>query len=129
MLKNFPILSDEKIEEYTRKGYVLVFRHLNAINKERPKEILNKDDFQEAIKELEKYPYYDKITKVMPFNEGYEFLKESNIQYNLRSQLADELTSWASYYNISDETDLEARQRFLENVTNLEFTLCYNNRT
>lgn len=52
----------------------------------------------------------------MPFNEGYEFLKESNIQYNLRSQLADELTSWASYYNISDETDLEARQRFLENV-------------
>lgn len=116
MLKNFPILSDEKIEEYTRKGYVLIFRHLNAINKERPKEILNKDDLQEAIKELEKYPYYDKITKVMPFNEGYEFLKESNIQYNLRSQLADELTSWASYYNISDETDLEARQRFLENV-------------
>ena len=52
----------------------------------------------------------------MPFNEGYEFLKESNIQYNLRSQLADELTSWASYYNISDETDLEARQRFLEKV-------------
>ena len=39
MLKNFPILSDEKIEEYTRKGYVLIFRHLNAINKERPKEI------------------------------------------------------------------------------------------
>ena len=52
MLKNFPILSDEKIEEYTRKGYVLIFRHLNAINKERPKEILNKDDFQEAIKAI-----------------------------------------------------------------------------
>ena len=64
MLKNFPILSDEKIEEYTRKGYVLIFRHLNAINKERPKEILNKDDFQESIKELEKYPYYEKLLRL-----------------------------------------------------------------
>ena len=116
MLKSFPILSDDKIEEYTNKGYVLVFRHLNAINKEHPKEILNKDDFQEAVKELEKYPYYDKITKALPFNEGYKFLKESDIQYYLRSQLADELTSWASYYNISDETDPKTRQRFLENV-------------
>ena len=49
MLKNFPILSDEKIEEYTRKGYVLVFRHLNAINKERPKEILNKESLSVDI--------------------------------------------------------------------------------
>ena len=56
MLKNFPIVSEERINDY--------------------------------------------ITKVMPFNEGYNFLKGSNTQYNLRSQLARELKPWASYYNI-----------------------------
>ena len=116
MLQNFPILSDEKIEEYTRKGYVLIFRYLNAINQERPKEILSRDDYKEAVAELEKYPYYDKITRVIPFNKGYEFLKNSDLQYNLRSQLARELSSWASYYNISDETNPEIRRHFLENV-------------
>lgn len=116
MLKNFPILSDEKIEEYTKKGYVLVFRYLKAIDDEQPEEILNEADYKKAIQELEKYPYYDKITKVMPFREGYKFLMESDTQYNLRSQLARELKSWASHYNISDETDPKIRHRFLENV-------------
>ena len=116
MLKNFPILSDEKIEEYTKKGYVLVFRYLKAIEDEQPVEILNEADYKNAIQELEKYPYYDKITRAMPFKECYKFLMESNTQYNLRSQLARELKSWASHYNISDETAPEVRQRFLENV-------------
>ena len=116
MLKNFPVLSDEQVEVYTQKGYVLVFRYLNAIAAERPEETLTAEDYQEAVKELDVYPYYDRITKAVPFKEGYEFLKESDMQYNLRSQLAHELTSWASYYNISDEDDPEVRQTFLENV-------------
>lgn len=75
-----------------------------------------KQTIKRQFRNWKKYPYYDKITKVMPFREGYKFLMESDTQYNLRSQLARELKSWASHYNISDETDIEARQRFLENV-------------
>jgi hypothetical protein len=72
MLKNFPILSEERINDY--------------------------------------------ITKVMPFNEGYNFLKGSNTQYNLRSQLARELKPWASYYNISDEQDPKIKKQFLKSL-------------
>lgn len=115
-MKNFPILPDERVEELTLKGYVLVFRFIKAIEEEQPQEILSKDDYEKALLEAEEYPYYDKITKVIPFKEGYNFLKNSDRQFNLRSQLARELKAWASWYNISDETDTEMRKRFLETV-------------
>ena len=116
MLKNFPILSEERINDYITKGYVLVFRYLKAIGEKHPKELLTPEDYEKAMADLEKYPYYDRITKVMPFNEGYNFLKGSNTQYNLRSQLARELKPWASYYNISDEQDPKIKKQFLKSL-------------
>lgn len=110
MLPNFPVLTEEQIEQYTNEEYVLVFKFLNAIQEEQPVDLVRKHDFETA----DRYKQGDKVTKVMNFRDGYNFLKNSDVQYNLNSPLAWDLSRWAAYYNVSDETSPEIRKEFLK---------------
>lgn len=113
MLERFPVLLEEKIKEYTEKGYVLVFRLMKAINEERSKDIVTRTQLETE----ERWKGGDPITKVIPFDEGYEFLKNSDVQYNIRSNFGSELKAWTRFYNISCETDEADRKEYLRGIS------------
>ena len=90
---------------------MVVFRDMKSIDGGiRPKDIIHKDSINEIYEEMKKYRD-DKISKIVPFDEGYEFLKNSDLQYNLRSAfLEDDLDNWVEYYDISNEENEETRK-------------------
>lgn len=109
MLKNFPILTDEKVQKFTDEGFVIVFRYMKAIDEIRPKEILHKSEIEEAKKLADQHCAHE-IEKILPFCEGYEFLKNSEMQYNLYcSPVWNELETWVEYYDISDRDNEDER--------------------
>ncbi|BDC97308.1 hypothetical protein [Treponema saccharophilum] len=53
----------------------------------------------------------------VPFDEGYEFFKNSDLQYNLYcSPVFEEAYNWKKYYNLSDEEDEEERKYWLNEL-------------
>ena len=112
MLKRFPVLPEERITEYTNKGYVLVFRLLRAENVEQPVDVITRHQLETESR----WSGGDPITKVIPFNDGYDFLRKSDEQYLIRSNFGSELHSWSRFYNISDENDEEERKIYLRGI-------------
>ena len=109
MLKYFPILPDEKVKKYTNDGYMFVFRYMKAIDEVRPKDLIHKSE----INDEDRIPLLntgDKIEKIVSFDEGYNFLKDSDLQYNLRVPKNLDLQIWVEYYDISDEENEETRK-------------------
>lgn len=109
MLKYFPILPDEKVKKYTNDGYMFVFRYMKAIDEVRPKDLIHKSE----IDDEDRIPLLntgDKIEKIVSFDEGYNFLKDSDLQYNLRVPKNPDLQIWVEYYDISDEENEATRK-------------------
>ena len=96
MLKYFPVLTDEKIKKFT--------------------EVIHKSEIDDKDRIVPLQSGH-KIVKIVPFDEGYEFLKDSDLQYNLRTAfLEDDLDNWVEYYDISDEEDEEKRKYWLKEL-------------
>ena len=109
MLKYFPILPDEKVKKYTNDGYMFVFRYMKAIDEVRAKDLIHKSE----IDDEDRIPLLntgDKIEKIVSFDEGYNFLKDSDLQYNLRVPKNPDLQIWVEYYDISDEENEDERK-------------------
>ncbi len=115
MWKYFPELTEERIGYYTKLGYVFIFRYVRAIEMECPKDLVKRQEYETSTR---LQSGHDPITKVVPFDQGYAFLKtDDENRYLLRELFAGELENWARFYNCCDETDEEMRRWYLSDCT------------
>lgn len=116
MLKYFPVLTDEKIKKFTEDGYMFVFRYMKAIDEVRVTELIHKSEIDDKDRIVPLQSGH-KIVKIVPFNKGYDFLKDSDLQYNIYcSPVFEEAHNWKMYYNISDDNDEEQRKDYLNEL-------------
>lgn len=116
MLKYFPILTEDKIKKFTESGYMFVFRYMKAIEEVRVTDLIHKSEIEDEYRVVPLQSGH-RIEKIVPFDEGYKFLKESDLQYNIYcSPVFEEVYNWNSYYNLSDDEDEEHRRNYLDEL-------------